>query len=267
MAGRDEEGLIPVPGGNVWYRRLGDGPGTPLLVLHGGPGASSLGAETWLGDLPSQRPVVFYDQLGGGRSDKPDDPSLWRVDRFVEELATVRAALGLDAVCLLGHSWGWMLAASYLAVNPAGVAAVIFSSPCLDAHQWEADARALLSEMPEDVRSTVERCERDGTTDSPEYQDATLAFYRRHFCRLDPWPEIVVASLNDINHQVYGLMWGASEFTVTGTLRTFDACPGLPQLKMPVLFTCGEYDEARPETVEKHRRLVPGAQLQSGSEV
>jgi proline iminopeptidase len=261
LAVDDKQGHIAVPGGRVWYRRIGEGSGTPLLVLHGGPGSSTLGQDLWLGDLPSEREVVLYDQLGSGRSDKPDDPSLWRVDRFVEELAAVRAALDLEEVCLLGQSWGTMLAASYLATGPSGVQAVIFSSPCLDAVQWEADQRALLARMPEEVRETVERCEQAGTTDSPEYQEAMLAYYHRHVCRLDPWPDIFQEIIAGLNHQVYGLMWGASDFTVTGTLRNFDARPWLPDLEMPVLFTCGEYDEARPETVDQHRRLVPGAAM------
>lgn len=247
-----------MPGGRVWYRRIGDGPGTPLLMLHGGPGSSTLGLDTWLGDLPSERAVVMYDQLGSRNSDKPDDPTLWRVDRFVEELAAVRAALGLDEVCLLGHSWGSMLAASYLETRPAGVEKVIFSSPCLDARQWEVDQRALLAEMP-DVQAIVERCEQAGATDSPEYEEAMLAYYHRHVCRLDPWPDIVREIVAAVNHDVYGLMWGASEFTVTGTLRDFNARPGLADLDMPVLFLCGEHDEARPETVDRHRRLVPRA--------
>src|SRR5689334_578886 len=95
-----EEGYVAVAGGRIWYRRVGDGPGIPLLLLHGGPGASSLGTGLWLGDLPHSRPVVYYDQLGGGRSERPNDPSLWTVERFVAELAQVRAALGLDEVHL-----------------------------------------------------------------------------------------------------------------------------------------------------------------------
>jgi proline iminopeptidase len=261
MAATEEQGRIEVPGGRVWYRRIGDGPGTPLLVLHGGPGSSTLGQDTWLGDLPAKREVVLYDQLGSGHSDNPDDPSLWRVERFIEELSAVRAALDLDEVCLLGQSWGTMLGASYLATGPSGVRAVIFSSPCLDARQWERDQRALLAQMPAEVRATVERCEQAGTTDSPEYEEAKLAYYHRHVCRLDPWPDIIRQIVAGTNRQVYGLMWGASEFTVTGTLRDFDARPSLPDLDMPVLFTFGEYDEARPETVEQHRRLVPGAAM------
>ena len=257
MSYPDEQGTLPVPGGRVWWRRIGDGPGTPLLLLHGGPGMSSAGLTEWLGDLPASRPVVVYDQLGSGRSDRPDDTSLWTVDRFVEELGVVRAGLGLESVNLLGHSWGTMLAASYLATDVHGVRSVVFSSPCLDAQQWATDQQAHLAGLPAEVREVIERCEREGTTASEDYAMAMAAYYRRHMVRLDPWPEDVVEMLQDINLDVYGHMWGSSEWHATGTLGDFDARGILPTIGVPTLFLAGEHDEALPETVRAHAELVP----------
>ena len=104
------EGFVAVPGGRVWYKVVGSGSGTPLLLLHGGPGATSHYLEP-LSALGDERPVIFYDQLGCGRSDRPSDTNLWRVERFVEELKMVRQTLGLRRLHILGHSWGAMLAA------------------------------------------------------------------------------------------------------------------------------------------------------------
>lgn len=261
MSHPDEQGTLPVPGGRVWYRRIGDGAGTPLLLLHGGPGLSSACLADWLGDLPASRPVVLYDQLGGGRSDRPDDPSLWTLERFVEELGVVRAELGLETVNLLGHSWGTMLVASYLATGPEGVRSVVFSSPCLDARQWALDQQGLLADLPADVRETIERCEREGRTDSEDYATAMAAHSQQHVVRLDPWPQNVVDMLQDLNLDVYGHMWGSSEWNVTGTLSGFDARDVLPTIEVPVLFTAGEHDEARPETVRSHADLVPDATM------
>ena len=257
-----QEGRIPVTGGQVWYRAEGDGDGVPLLALHGGPGSDSgafADGPRYLGD---DRRVVVYDQLGSLRSDQPDDVALWTVERFVEELGQVRAALGLDEVHLLGHSWGSMLAASYLATRPAGVRSVVFSSPCISARDWRGDQLAWAEQLPADVREVITRAEAEGTTDSAEYEEAMLVYYRRHVCRLDPWPPVVEQMFADMNTDVYGHMWGPSEFTVTGTLRDFDATPVLRELDLPVLFVCGEHDEAAPSTVRRHAALVPRARVE-----
>src|SRR5207302_3307616 len=108
-----EEGFVDVPGGRVWYVVHGEGGGLPVLCLHGGPGLPH-GYISSLADLADERPVVFYDQLGCGRSERPDDPSLWTVERSVDELAAVRSALGLERLHLFGSSWGGMLAMSYM---------------------------------------------------------------------------------------------------------------------------------------------------------
>lgn len=255
------EGTIQVDGGHVWYRCVGEGPGTPVLLLHGGPGSSSIGTDRWLGDLPDQRPVICYDQLGGGRSSWPDDTSLWTVDHFVAELARVRDVLGLDEVHVVGHSWGSMLLASYLVTGPTGVRTATFSSPCLDARAWARDQKLHLAAMPSDLQETIERCEANGTTESDEYASAMIAFYQRHLLRADPWPEVAFEMVAGINPAVYGTMWGSSEWHVTGTLADFNACPWLPELTMPLLFTCGEYDEARPETVCAQAALARDARV------
>ncbi len=278
------EGFIPVTGGNVWYRKTGDGSGIPLIVMHGGPGGSTLSSDV-LQTLGDERNVIHYDQLGSGKSDRPTDVSLWKVERFVEELGQVRAALGLNEVHILGHSWGTMLAASYMLgwangstvdgkldcvgdettegpiATPTGVRSVTFSSPALSAPMWERDQRAYLKAFPQDVQDIIERCERDGTTDSDEYKDAVMFFYRRHVCRLNPWPQKILDTFAITNHQVYRSMWGSSEFTVTGTLKTFDVTGRLGEVRLPSLFTCGRYDEATPATTEYYASLVAGSQI------
>ena len=124
--------MIPVTGGDIWYRIVGDGDGTPLLALHGGPGFPH-NAFGCMGRLGDERPVVFYDQLGCGKSDRPEDASLWVVERFVEEITTVRDRLGLEEIVLLGHSWGAALAVEYLLRKPAGVAKLILLGPLISA--------------------------------------------------------------------------------------------------------------------------------------
>ena len=256
-----KEGYIDVEGGKVWFRIVGSGNATPLLLLHGGPGAPSYYLQP-LERIATDRPVIFYDQLGAGRSTAPADQSLWTVERFVSELAQVRTALGLDEVHILGHSWGSMLAMDYMVTEPEGVVSLVFASPALNVARWTDDARKLLKALPDETRAVIERHESEGTTDAPEYQEAVMAFYKMYLSRSDPWPPELMATFEGLNTELYGYMWGPSEFTATGTLKNYNREPDLPKLDLPVLFTAGRFDEATPETVENFRSMVPGAEIQ-----
>lgn len=249
------EGKVEVTGGKVWYQVIGEGNGIPLLVLHGGPGSTCFGFEE-LKPLGEERPVVVYDQLGCGYSDKPDDLSLWQLDRFVEELDQVRQALGLTEVHLLGHSWGTMLAASYLLTRPKGVRSVIFSSPCLSALQWAKDQAEHLKEFPQEMQDIVARCEAEGTTDSDEYQEAMKQYYKRHLCRIETPKRPEDRPFSNV---VYNTMWGPSEFCATGNLKTYDVTSQLHEIEIPTLFLCGRHDETKPETLFYYQSLVPGS--------
>ncbi|MGZ4031154.1 MAG: proline iminopeptidase-family hydrolase [Tumebacillaceae bacterium] len=252
-----KEGRVAVTGGNVWYQIIGEGNSTPLIVLHGGPGSTGRGFDK-LAPLGEDRPIVIYDQLGCGFSDRPDDPSLWQLDRFIEELAQVREALGLDEVHILGHSWGTMLAASYLLTKPSGVKSVIMSSPCLSAFRWAEDQAIHLKGFPQEMQDVVARCEAEGTTDSEEYYQAMTEYYKRHLCRVEQ-------PASDPNRQsgkqVYMTMWGPSEFCATGNLKTYDVTDRLHEIDIPTLFLCGRYDEARPETLAYYQSLIPGSEM------
>jgi proline iminopeptidase len=256
-----EEGFVDVEGGRVWYRIAGSGTATPLLLLHGGPGAPSYYLNA-LEAVAVDRPVIFYDQLGAGRSDKPTNESLWTVDRFVRELAQVRETLGLDRVHILGHSWGSMLAMDYLLTDPEGVESVIFASPVMSVRRWSEDAERLIAAMPTQYQRSIEENERAGTTGSEEYQTATMEYYRRYLSRSDPWSPDLLEAFENLNEEIYGLMWGPSEFTATGTLRDYDRETELGSLDLPVLYTAGRYDEATPESVEHYRSLTPNAQIE-----
>ena len=254
------EGYIDVEGGRVWYRIVGSGNETPLLLLHGGPGAPSYYLNP-LARLSDDRPVIFYDQLGAGRSDRPTDSALWRVDRFVEELAQLRRTLGLEEVHILGHSWGSMLAVDYMLTAPEGVRSLILASPAMSVQRWTEDARRLLTALPDSVQRVIEHHESEGTTDSPEYQGAVMEYYKLYLSRSDPWSPDLESTFANFNADIYGQMWGPSEFTATGSLKNYEREDVLPELNLPVLFTAGRYDEATPESVEYFQSLVPNSRL------
>lgn len=254
------EGYIPVEGGRVWYRIVGNGPGTPLLVLHGGPGAPSYYLES-LSVLADERPVIYYDQLGGGRSERPTDPKLWTVPRFVRELAQVRAALHLRRVHVLGHSWGAQLAVEHVLAGATGIRSLTLASPSLSLPLWMRDAARLRLHLPPSVQATLARNEKAGTTSSKSYQDAVGVYYAKHMSLTNPPPSAALNTEANFGERVYATMWGPSEFYATGSLKTYDATPRLHLLRMPVLFTCGRFDEATPATVTSFQRRVRNAQL------
>ena len=262
MVRQDGSGWIPVTGGNVWYKMIGpQQPRIPLVILHGGPGAPHDYLEP-LSVLADERPVVFYDQLGCGHSDKPDDPALWTVERFVEELGDVLAALGLRDVHLLGQSWGTTLAVEYmLRTQSDRVRSLILSAPFFSATRWISDQKDHLARLPEKVQASVREAELTGNYDSTAYQEAIGEFYRRHVCRLEPWPEELNRTLDKIGVPVYMSMCGPSEFSVIGSLKDLELVDRLSEITVPALFTCGRYDESTPETTALYHRSLPGSEM------
>jgi proline iminopeptidase len=256
------EGFIEVPGGPVWYQVAGTGPGIPLLALHGGPGGTSC-SFSLLGVLGDQRPVIRYDQLGTGRSGRPDDLSLWTVERFVEGVHAVRRHLGLERMHLLGHSWGGALAAAYvLDKGTEGIVSLTLSSPLLSTPAWVADANLLRQRLPAEVQEVLSVHEAAGTVDSEAYKEASREFYQRFVYageKPSSPPECDGAPRNEV---IYRHMWGPTEFRATGTLLEFDVTPRLSEIDVPVLFLAGEFDEARPETVAGFQKLIEGARME-----
>jgi proline iminopeptidase len=266
MSGRDTDGRIAVPGGNVFWRRFGNGGGIPLLIIHGGPGLTSSYLDNFAG-LSDTRPVVTWDQLDCGRSDRRDDPGLWTIERFVEELDLVRAALTPGPVHVLGHSWGATLAMEWLITKrPQEIASVVFASPCLSTPRWIEDTRALVAQLSPEAQAAIAEAERTGDFTTPRYQAAAWGeWISAHIVRRLP-PEAIkslLGSLAEVNANLEMLehMWGPSDFTVTGSLRSFDRTPDLGSLSMPVLFHCGEFDEARPDTMREQASLTPNAEV------
>jgi proline-specific peptidase len=255
------EGYLPVPGGMVWYRTVGSGPGLPLLVLHGGPGAGSEYLHV-LGALGAERTVVFYDQLGGGRSEAPDLPQLWRPERFVAELAAVRRMLGLGRVHLFGHSWGGWLAIDYLLSQPDGVASVTLASTSASLAEQGRELAVLRAALPSELAGALAEHETREEYDAPAYRAALVEFYQRHLCRLPVWPaELDRAMVGLADSAVYRTMLGPNELVLTGTLRDWDCTANLARIGAPALVTVGRFDEITPACAETLRRALPDARL------
>ena len=266
------EGHLDVGGRRTWYRVVGDldaaARKAPTIMCHGGPGAT----HDYVAPIADQleatgRACVLYDQLGNGRSDHlPDaDSSFWTVDLFERELAALAAHLGIAArYHVIGQSWGGMLALRHALERPPGLLSVVAADSPSSIPGFVAGCNELLDAMGADVRDTIRAGEHSGETATPEFQAAVMEFYRRHVCRVDPWPDYVVRSFDAMESDptVYGTMNGPTEFTVVGTIRDFDITDRLGEIEIPVLLVSGEHDEVRPQlTATMHERLRHGERV------
>jgi L-proline amide hydrolase len=260
------EGYIPFKGYRTYYRIVGekDAKGKlPLLCLHGGPGATHDYLESLDAIADSGRRVIYYDQLGCGKSVIPvKNPALWTVELYVEEVNVVRRALGLERLHLLGQSWGGMLAMEYMLTQPAGVASLTIASSPASMIQWVEEANKLRNQLPPAVQATLLKHEAAATTNSPEYSAAMQVFYDRHVCRRLPYPAYVKRSFDFLGSspEVYNTMNGPSEFHVIGTIKNWDIRHRLPEINAPTLVTSGRFDEATPLIAETVQRGIRGAE-------
>jgi len=260
-----KEGFVSFRGYKVWCGIVGEReePGKlPLLCLHGGPGAPHDYLEPLGAVADTGRRVIFYDQLGSGNSDHPHKPGMWTVELFVEEVGVVCQALGLERVHLFGQSWGGMLAMEYALKKPNGLTSLILADSPASMPQWIAEANRLRAELPPDVQETLLRHEKAGTTSDPAYEEAMLVFYRRHVCRIDPWPDCLIRTWEKLKQdpEVYLTMNGPSEFFVTGTLKNWSIVNRLSEIDVPTLLLSGRYDEATPAIMETVHRGIRGSE-------
>jgi proline iminopeptidase len=259
-----DDGFVDAPGGRIAFRVIGGGDGVPVLLIHGGPGATSCSYVSTVDGIASSRAVVVYDQLGSGNSDRMRDMARdATLSRFVGEVAAIRQQLGLEEVHLVGHSWGATVALEYLlTASPTGVRSVSFVGPLLSTPRWIADANALVGQLPEDAQVAIRAAKASGRYDTPEFEAANEVF-EKHFGSRAPRQSFPACESMPIrfNSQLYEYMWGPSEFVSTGTLRDYDRLEQLRELKLPTLFLVGQYDEVRVETAREFQARVPGSIL------
>lgn len=251
------EAHLSVPGGNIWYKITGNGKGIPVVLLHGGPGQGSFGLKPFE-ELGNDRQVIRYDQLGGGKSDKISDTTLFTIDHFVEELELLRKHLKIPQWHVLGQSWGTIIAIEYYKKYPGKVTTIIFGGACINMKLWEQHTKQLVQTLPESFKQAIANAESTGNYDDSLYKNAIKKFNSIYVCR-----HPVKADRDSLfatwNEKIYVYMQGPSEFTITGTLKNYDATSFLPEIKVPTLFTVGEFDEAGPEIIKGFANKVPGS--------
>lgn len=259
-----DDGFVDVPGGRVAFRVIGSGSSIPVLFVHGGPGSSSCEFVANLSGIAAERPVVLYDQLGSGYSDRISDLERFaRLNRFVKEIEAIRTELDIDELHLVGHSWGTTVVLEYLlTAKPKGIRSTVFVSPYFSTERWITDANVLLAELPANTQEAVRLAVESGDFDSSEFEAANDLFWSIYGVRTPPEQLHLGPCKKEPSGDsgLYRYMWGPSEFVSTGTLKGHDRIGRLRELDLPVLFVTGQYDEARPETVEFFQELVEGSE-------
>jgi len=249
------EGYADVPGGRIYWRKFGSGGKTPLLTLHGGPGASH-NYLLPLQALADERPVILYDQLGCGRADAPEDDAAYSIQRSVDEVDAVRAALGLDRVVLLGHSWGALLAVEYLCQGRGkGVDRLILSGAMASIPQVVAGFQRLFASMPNGWGDKIRTLEKAGKAGTPEYAELVQKFYDTFVLRVPPSPEVLAAFDALSKSPAYRVLNGPNEFTIVGKIKDWDRRKDLKAITQKTLITTGEFDEV---TLDCHQTLRDG---------
>lgn len=257
---KPREGYVTVTGGKIWYRILGEGKGIPIVMLHGGPGGTSKSFYQFA-SLGDERPVIIFDQLGSGRSGYHTDTTLLTVPNFVEQIDALKTSLGLKEYYLYGHSWGTALALEYYLKHPKGIKALIFNSPYFNTSRWKRDADTLITKLADSIQVAIKNGESSHDYESAAYKNANEVFSKNYGVRKTRLTSDLDTSTSKGNKFIYNYMWGPTEFTATGTLINYDRIQSLQTIKVPTLFITGEYDEARPLTVQYFQSLVPGAKF------
>ncbi|KAJ2929660.1 hypothetical protein H1R20_g7455, partial [Candolleomyces eurysporus] len=250
----------------TFYRYFGElRPGVrPLIALHGGPGVNCTYLEI-LTDVTKSHPgpLIVYDQIGNGRSthlrEKMGDTDFWTVQLFIDELNNLIKKLDITEYDLLGHSWGGMLASSFVAQGAPGLQKLVISSSPASMQLWIEAQEVWKAQLPKEVRETIEKHEKDGTTDSKEYEEAVGVYYSRHLCTLDPMPAPIASGFECIatDPTVYLTMNGPSEFTITGSLKTWSIIDQIEKITVPTLLTNGKYDEAADSVLAPYVEKLP----------
>ncbi|MEA5098204.1 MAG: proline iminopeptidase-family hydrolase [Burkholderiaceae bacterium] len=266
----DEEGFIDYPYAGhtykLWFGKIGTGSAPPALILHGGPGGNHHNLVAFQA-LADERPVIFYDQLGCGKSDRPDNPSLWVAKRYFDEVKAVRDGLGLQQYHLIGHSWGTVLAVGFSAMHPDGLLSLSLHSPILSFPYYIRHVAPKLKQGLDhaqgDAGQIIDDFELHGHGSRRAYDAACTALLRRHVTRVWPLPAAMKKLIAGRNNAIHDVMVSSdSELNVAGNLNTVDVTAQLFKLNVPVLMTCGDSDLCTPDFTQWQSGFAKSAQCE-----
>lgn len=262
--------MIPIqtPKGTfrVWTKRVGSNPRMKVLLLHGGPGVTHEYLEAFDSYFPGAGiEYYYYDQLGSYYSDQPNEPELWELPRFVEEVEQVRQALGLDRgnFYLYGQSWGGLLAMEYALKYGQNLKGLVISNMMSSIPQYNAYANnVLMPAMDQAALAEIRQIEAAGEYDKPRYMELLMPnHYVQHLLRMPPeqWPDGVTRAFKHINPAIYVSMQGPSELGASGKLVNWDRSADLGKITAPTLVIGARYDTMDPEHMKWMSTQIPHA--------
>ena len=244
----------------VWTKKVGDHPTVKVLLLHGGPAMTTEYMECFESYLPKKGwEMYYYHQLGSYLSDQPDNDDLWELDRFVEEVEQVRQALGLtpDNFYIIGNSWGGILGLQYALKYQNNLKGLVVCNMQGSFPAYAAYNAKLRSQMRPTLIDSLKFYEEKEDYENPDYLNLVVEeYYRKHICRMDPFPDGFQRAMDHANMHIYVLMQGPSEFVPGGRLVDWDVMDELSTLTVPTLMVGAKYDTMDPEAMEEMSKLV-----------
>jgi proline iminopeptidase len=266
-----EEGFVDAGGVLIYYKAFGTG--APLVLLHGGPGASHDYLLPGLLPLARTNRLVLIDERGSGRSERLEDPTAYTVEAMADDVEAVRKSLGLGRISLLGHSYGGVLAQAYALKYQQNLTHLILASTFHSTRQLNEVFRRMMADMSPELRSRIEGFEQAGLFghgkdfEKNRYPDGymTAAWgegYFPYLYRRRPDANFDPTASGNMSWELYREMWGShGEFVVDGNLSSVEYADRLGSLRVPTLITVGDHDECDPSIARDMQRCIPGAQL------
>ena len=265
------EGFVDAHGVLIYYKSIGRG--SPLLILHGGPGASHDYFLPYLLPLARQNRLVFIDERGSGKSEKLEDATAYTVDNMVDDAEVVRQALQLGRIALLGHSCGGVLAQAYAFKYGQNLTHLILCSTFHSTSKMNEVFRRILANMTPDLRQRIEKLEKAGLFGhGKEYEKnrytsgymvaAWAEGYFPYLYQNRPDPNYDPIASGNMAWDVYKEMWGVrGEYVIDGNLRSVEYADRLPSIKVPTLITVGDHDECAPSLSEEMNKAISSSKL------
>src|SRR5664279_6279579 len=266
-----EDGFVDANGVMIYYQAFGKG--DPLLIVHGGPGASHDYFLPYLLPLARTNRLIFIDERGSGRSQKIENVSDYTVENMVEDVEAVRKELNLGRISLLGHSYGGVLAQAYALKYQENLSHLILCSTFHSTSKMNEVFKNILAKMTPELRTRIEKMERQGLFShgkdfeknryTAEYMTAAWGEgYFPYLYQNHPDPNYDPVANGNTAWDLYREMWGShGEFVVDGNLASAEYAGRLPGIKVPTLITVGDHDESDPSIAREMHALIPGSKL------